>query len=102
MFRFCHYKVAGNRGFQVTESLVQQGFSLMLYGMGVVFAFLTLLVIVTASMSHFVNRYFPLVEPEAPSRPPAANTGTPSAQDPQLIAVLSAAIREFKSRRKNK
>lgn len=74
----------------------------MLYGMGVVFTFLTLLVIITTLMSFLTNRYFPVAEPVTPSRPRAASAAAPAIQDPQLIAVLTAAIREFKSRRDNK
>ena len=74
----------------------------MLYGMGVVFTFLTLLVVVTTLMSYLTNRYFPVAEPETPSQSSAGSAAAPAIQDPQLIAVLSAAIREFKSRRGNK
>ncbi len=80
---------------------MQQGFALMGYGMGVVFVFLTLLVFSTTLMSHLINRYFPVPEPVIPARPSRTAPVSPAAQDQQLVAVLSAAIRKFKSRRDN-
>ncbi|MBN7796772.1 OadG family protein [Parahaliea mediterranea] len=77
--------------------IIDQGVELMLYGMGTVVVFLGLLVLATTLMSRFVGRYFPEAEPE-PSRaappPPAAR-----ADDPQLLAVIGAAIHRYRSRR---
>ena len=70
----------------------------MLYGMGTVVVFLALLVASTTGMSRLITRFFP--EPETPSAPrPArpAGQGT-SADDPELIAVISAAIRRHRAR----
>jgi oxaloacetate decarboxylase (Na+ extruding) subunit gamma len=56
------------------DLLLQQGFDLMLYGMGTVLTFLTILVITTALMSAVMQRFFP--DPELPSpvdREPAAS-----------------------------
>jgi oxaloacetate decarboxylase gamma subunit len=74
-------------------SLVQQGVSLMLFGMAVVFAFLTLLVFATGWMSSLVRRYTP--EPTLPAQ--ADQSGKP---DPRLVAVISAAIHEHRQRNK--
>ena len=67
--------------------IVQQGLDLMLYGMGVVVVFLTLLVVVTATMSVIVQRWFP---EEDHARGAAQKTG--SDVDARIVAVIQAAI----------
>lgn len=76
-------------------SLVQQGLTLMLFGMAVVFAFLILLVFVTSGMSSLVQRFTPAPSPE-PMRQPAVEQ-TPA---PHLVAVISAAIHQHRQRDK--
>ena len=53
-------------------SLVSQGVELMIFGMGVVFVFLTMLVFVTGFMSALINKIAPEVK-AAPA--PAAPAG---------------------------
>lgn len=78
-------------------SLVSQGVELMIFGMGVVFVFLTMLVFVTGFMSALINKIAPEVEaapaPAAPAKPSAG-------VDPQLLKVLSAAVKEHRARQK--
>lgn len=76
--------------------IIQQGLELLLYGMGTVVVFLTLLVLATSYMSRLVLRYFPEPEPEpvASSAAAAADGATP----PELLAVISAAIHRYRSR----
>ncbi len=71
--------------------IVAQGIELMVYGMGTVLVFLTLLVFATTGMSRMVNRYFP--EPI-----PAADTSgsADTAVDARLVAVISAAIQRHR------
>ena len=76
----------------MTGSLVAQGFALMLYGMGTVLLFLTLLVLVTTFMSRCVTRFFP--EPVAPDTPSA-----PAPQDEAIVAVITAAVHRYRSGR---
>lgn len=78
-------------------SLVSQGLELMIFGMGVVFAFLTALVFITNFMSTVVNRFAPEPEPV-----PTAPTPAPAAQgvDPKLLKVLAAAVKEHRARQK--
>jgi len=73
------------------QSLVQQGLDLALYGMGTVFVFLTMLVIATSLMSRIVLAFEPAIAAEADL--PSLN-GT---SDPRLIAVITAAIQQFRS-----
>jgi oxaloacetate decarboxylase gamma subunit len=78
-------------------SLVTQGLELMVFGMGTVFVFLTMLVFVTTIMSRLVLKYAP--EPEVV---PAKSARKPAqgGVDPQLLKVLSAAVKEHRARQK--
>jgi len=80
--------------------IVAQGVELMLYGMGTVVLFLALLVVMTTIMSGFVNRYFP--EPQASAAAALHNLRGPAqpADDPNLVAVISAAIHQHRSDKK--
>ncbi|WP_221799335.1 OadG family protein [Oceanobacter mangrovi] len=78
--------------------LVTQGLELMVFGMGTVFVFLTMLVFVTGYMSKLVSKYAPEEAPvPAPSRKPAAPQ---QGVDPQLLKVLAAAVKEHRARQK--
>lgn len=76
--------------------LMQQGVELMLYGMGTVFVFLALLIVVTTIMSSLVQRF---VKPEPVAVPPTVLKDS-GASDEQLIAVISTAIHKYRSRHK--
>ena len=76
------------------SSLLAQGVELMLFGMGTVFIFLACLVMVTTFMSALLQRFMPEVTPESQS------TLAPAAQDDKLIAVIIAAVHNFRSRNK--
>jgi oxaloacetate decarboxylase gamma subunit len=77
---------------QMQETLLQQGLDLTLFGMGIVFAFLLLLVIATGIMSRVISRYFP--EPELAK--PSAGT---AAGDARLRAIAKAAIEQHRKRK---
>ncbi|MGI0119988.1 OadG family protein [Zooshikella sp. RANM57] len=76
--------------------LMTEGLYLMLLGMGFVFVFLTLLVYATELMSIIVQKYFP--EKLIPTK--LAKTGPVPAEteDTQLIAVISAAIQQYRKK----
>ncbi len=74
--------------------IIQQGLELMVFGMGTVVIFLALLVFATGVMSRTVQRLLPDPETE-----PANPAPTPIA-DTELIAVISAAIHQHRSRTK--
>lgn len=80
------------------SNLLSEGLTLMVFGMGFVFVFLTLLVGVTGWMSKLVGRFTP--EPVPVVKPqPAPVSPAPAAQDEaQLVAVLTAAVRAYRSR----
>jgi len=78
-----------------TEQLLSDALTLMLLGMGTVFAFLTILVFVTAFMSIAVNRIAP---PKTVALAPPATASDPAAEQ-SLLAVITAAIHLHRSRR---
>ncbi len=73
--------------------LMSSGIELMFAGMGIVFLFLTMLVIVINVMSNLIQRYFP--------EEPVANISIPvvknSATDKSHIAAITAAIHQYRS-----
>jgi oxaloacetate decarboxylase gamma subunit len=78
----------------VQENLIEQGLELMLFGMGSVVIFLSLLVLATILMSRLVRRFLPaVVEPV----PEAVALQT----DAHLLAVISAAVHQHRSRQKS-
>ena len=82
------------------DNLMSEAASLMLVGMGFVFIFLNILVFVTSFMSKLVNQFYPepIVEPAPDISVSQTNTG--SIDDAQLIAVISAAVSQHRSKYK--
>ncbi len=78
------------------QDIMQQGVDLMLFGMGSVFVFLTVLVISTTIMSSFVQRFLPEA-PEPQSAAPRAPTGV---TDPKLLAIIKAAVDQHRAKNK--
>ncbi|MCG8671708.1 MAG: OadG family protein [Pseudomonadales bacterium] len=78
------------------NTLLAEGLNLMLLGMGAVFVFLTVLVFTTTFMSRIIGKY-------APTRPAVAKASTPQPvavnDDKQLMAVITAAIHQHRSRK---
>lgn len=72
------------------QTLIDQGLELMLFGMGTVVVFLTLLVLATTAMSALIERFAPL--------PVAGEPNTATTDDPVLLAVITAAIKKHRSR----
>ena len=79
------------------DTLLQQGLELMLVGMGVVFAFLGMLVWVTNITSSLVQR----LAPEVPVPPPAAApAAVAAAVTPRQLAAIRAAVAQYRARHK--
>jgi len=74
---------------------MSEGLNLMVFGMGFVFVFLTLLVFATGFMSKLVNKLVP--EPEPKPKKPAAPAAAAGNND-ELIAVMTAAVHQYRSR----
>jgi len=93
------------------SSLLNEGATLMLFGMGFVFIFLTLLVFVTTLMSRVITRYeknvgvlpedgVPSPTAVIPLHGPIATHVNAHQVDKNLISVLTAAVHEYRSRHK--
>lgn len=83
------------------SSLFQQGADLMLFGMGTVFVFLTLLVICVTLMSKIIAKFF--VEQEVVIETSAANPAKssvmpPVAVEPAILAVIQDAIHQHRAK----
>lgn len=81
------------------ETLLLQGLELMIFGMGTVFLFLAVLVVVTIAMSSLVQRFLP-AKPVEKSVNQAVSPLAASNDEQQLMAVLSAAVHKYRSRHK--
>ena len=82
--------------------IVAQGVELMLYGMGTVILFLALLVVAIVTTSRFVNSYFPQEESsaEAALQKLRGRSQPQAVDDPNLVAVISAAIHQHRANKK--
>ncbi len=91
------------------SSLMENGLNLMLFGMGFVFLFLTLLVFVTSLMSWIVIKIEKNVGTIPKDGVPSPTTFIPPhgplieppvhSDDKTIVAVLSAAVRKYRSRK---
>ena len=80
------------------ESLMQQGLDITVFGMGIVFTFLLVLVICTSIMSRVITRFLP--EPEAATTPAPGALPHGHSGDERLKKVIKAAIEQHRNRRK--
>ena len=78
-----------------SDPLFQQGLSLMMYGMGTVAVFLSVLVVLTVLMSKILTRCFP--EPDKTSGSAASKAHGDI--DPHIVAVIQTAIDKHRLRR---
>lgn len=93
-----------------TTTLMNEGLTLMLFGMGFVFIFLTVLVFATSAMSWAVIKYEKNVGvlPEDGVPSPTAviphhdhdSSQKHETQDAAIIPVISAAVKKFRSKNK--
>ncbi len=77
----------------IMNEMLSSGIELMLIGMGIVYAFLTMLVLAIGAMSSIVRRFFPEI-PSSPSHPALLNRG----EDPGVIAAITAAVHEYRKK----
>lgn len=72
-------------------NLVLEGTKFMFLGMGTVFVFLIIMILVTNAVSKIVNRFFP--EPVSIPKEHTQNAGTQTAQNnKRIVAAITAAI----------
>ena len=72
------------------SQLISQGLDLMLYGMGTVFIFLTVLVAITTIMSTTVNKIAPEQVDESKIKAPQAQVET------RIVKAIQAAINQHR------
>lgn len=82
------------------NELIQDGFGLLVLGMGFVFLFLVLLIYSTRFMSTLLSKYFPEAAPVVKtSNATAGVKPTAQVQDEHLKAVITAAIHQHRNKR---
>jgi oxaloacetate decarboxylase gamma subunit len=80
------------------DNLIDQGINLMLFGMGTVFVFLTLLVFATTLMSKVVNRLVPEEVKDADNAPATSNDTSPTNINPRTLEAIKLAIKAHRSK----
>ena len=78
--------------------MMSSGIELMFAGMGIVFLFLTMLVVAINMMSSLLQRFFP----DAPAGQMAATTSLSSGIDKSIIAAITAAVNQHRNKRKQR
>ncbi len=78
------------------NEMMSSGIELMLIGMGIVFAFLTMLVVMVNIMTRVIQRFFP-VTPITVVTPASAST---SHTDASIIAAISAAVHQYRNKKR--
>lgn len=79
------------------ETLIDQGLDLMLFGMGTVFVFLTILVFATTLMSKLVGKFAGTDSPvAAPSESTESTASLPAS--PTIIKAIEKAIAQHRRR----
>lgn len=73
----------------MSPTLLEQGVEIMLFGMGTVIVFLTLLVLAMVVMSRLLQRFYP-AESQLPL--PVRAPAPPQLEADQLLAVITAAV----------
>jgi len=79
------------------SSLIDRGLDLMLFGMGTVFVFLTILIFATTAMSAVITRWFPEKIVEA-SKARRAMPALGSVVAPTTLKILQAAVDQHRKR----
>ncbi|MCA1773316.1 MAG: OadG family protein [Halomonas sp.] len=79
--------------------LLQEGLGLMALGMGVVFVFLAILVFSLTLMSGVIRRFQPTPSP-VESNSNAKPGSSVKSQDDETLAVISAAVHRYRSKRR--
>jgi oxaloacetate decarboxylase gamma subunit len=74
------------------NELILSGVELTLIGMGIVYLFLAMLVVVIISMARLLARYFPSVPIEIKTLNHKDNLS------PQLIAAITAAVHQYRKK----
>lgn len=79
------------------DNLLLEGVELMLYGMGSVFVFLTLLVFSIRAMANILQRFAPAAQPKA--LPAAATPHAQQLPSADVLEAIQVAINQHRARR---
>lgn len=86
----------------IQSNIIDQGFDLLLYGMGTVFVFLTILVLATGLMSTLVNRFAPAPDNSNTTNANTSRTTTPAGHhgqpSEQVVEAIKRAIAAHRQR----
>ncbi|HAU67593.1 MAG: OadG family protein [Arenicella sp.] len=74
--------------------LIQQGVSLLIYGMGTVFVFLTVLVFATKTMSLLVRKFAPQENIAVAANSPSNTTPSSKPNNPDINDDVRSAIKQ--------
>lgn len=77
-------------------TLIDQGLNLMLFGMGTVFVFLTVLVFATILMSRLVSRFGSSAELAIAGEAPKPTTQPSTQPSPQVMEAIRQAIAQHR------
>ncbi len=82
------------------SSIIERGLDLMMFGMGTVFVFLTVLIFATTAMSAVISKWFPekVVEAAAPRKRASSSPSMGMAIAPATLNILQAAIDKHRNR----
>ncbi len=76
-----------------------QGLVLMLLGMGIVFCFLSLLVVALGIMSRFLRDDGAVAATLNAAAPSSASSVASDLSDPELLSAITAAVHSFRAKR---
>lgn len=79
-------------------TLIHQGVDLMLFGMGTVFVFLTVLIFSTTAMSFVVSRFFPEAIVAEKTFSPVKSVESTNTVDPKVLTVIQDAIEQHRAK----
>ena len=82
------------------SELMAEGWSLMAFGMGFVFLFLSALVMITTLMSRVIGRFFPDPIPISIAPVRTSMSTQQKKNDIEIVAAISAAITMHRSKNK--
>lgn len=75
------------------SDILSESFQLLIYGMGTVFIFLYILVLVTTAMSRLVLRFAPEPEPVIAKKRQSAKV---TAVEPDMLKAIGLAVQEYR------
>ena len=79
------------------STLFQQGLDLLVFGMGTVFIFLTVLVVCVYVMSKLIGSFIVEDEPQIPEMAKPVNISVGSV-DPKILAVIQDAVYQHRAK----